>query len=284
MFELRAWRRLAARLCRIAICAALLGAFFCASLAADESVSSQPNEPPAVLSYDFTPDDIPIEGAPIAPPPSVSADVPPERAASSPIEELLQTDSCKAVALRAFTALLPKSPLSHDLLAVAANANCERLASEIGVVLRPASGKSLELLGRYVRFFLDEAKLTSEVAAFLKSIVTGFGNAGVVVYTRDGLRSSYAVGSLGIPFRETTSDTAGKTQPVRVFSARHGVCIPFSRGERFLVELKGNGQAPVSLWKILPDGAQRKDYPAGVWEREVTIYGDRIKPGPAVPP
>ena len=62
----------------------------------------------------------------------------------------------------------------------------------------------------------------------------------------------------------------------RIYKADDVVYIPFSYGEIFLLDLVGSEQGEAVVWKILPGGVNRKAWPAGPWEREITIRGDKV--------
>ncbi|EHM09317.1 hypothetical protein TheveDRAFT_0130 [Thermanaerovibrio velox DSM 12556] len=50
----------------------------------------------------------------------------------------------------------------------------------------------------------------------------------------------------------------------------------FPRKGRVLLNLRGNGSSAVEIVKVLKEGEVRRSYPAGTWERDVEVIGDRL--------
>ena len=54
------------------------------------------------------------------------------------------------------------------------------------------------------------------------------------------------------------------------------VFVPLENGEVLKVDLYGSGTAKVRMWKMLQGGMNSKVWEAGIWEREVTVRGDKL--------
>ena len=100
----------------------------------------------------------------------------------------------------------------------------------------------------------------------LQGVLTGArgGPWGLVRVDRGGLKALRLLDTQGAPYGGP-----------KVVLPRETL-VGLRAGQRLVLRLSGNGGAPVTLTKILPEGVRSKTYPAGTWEKAVTVYGDRL--------
>lgn len=152
-------------------------------------------------------------------------------------------------------------------------------ARKLGEVLGLQRKNSKAYLGFYCRKVLPLLSGDlNERAEFLRWFLTGYGKSGVVMVSVEGVKKLSASGRRRGEFWKFVEDGKVPSEKLeRIYKADDVVYIPFSSGEIFLVDIVGSDRGEAAVWKILPGGVNRKAWPAGPWEREITIRGDRVK-------
>lgn len=151
-------------------------------------------------------------------------------------------------------------------------------ARTLGEMLGLQRKNSKAYLGFYCRKALPSLSGDlNDRAEFLRWFLTGYGKSGVVMVSEEGIKKLSASGRRRGEFWKFVEDGKVPSEKLeRIYKADDVVYIPFSYGEIFLLDLVGSEQGEAVVWKILPGGVNRKAWPAGPWEREITIRGDRI--------
>ena len=151
-------------------------------------------------------------------------------------------------------------------------------ARTLGEILGLQRKNSKAYLGFYCRKALPT--LSGDIndrAEFLRWFLTGYGKSGVVMVSEEGIKKLRASGRRRGEFWKFVEDGKVPSEKLeRIYKADDVVYIPFSPGEIFLLDIVGSEQGEAVVWKILPGGVNRKAWPAGPWEREITIRGDRV--------
>lgn len=163
-----------------------------------------------------------------------------------------------------------------------AEKNEEKAASLLGKALREHfSSTPRHALGRFGEALIATASDKKEAIRFLRAFASGYGTEGLLVFTHEGLSTQKAgaqPNQLNFSAAPKALRLASEPKAARMFKGPLFSVIPFSEGERFYLRIKSNAKAIVSLWKILPQGINHKEYPAKNWEKEITVYGDRLVP------
>lgn len=150
-------------------------------------------------------------------------------------------------------------------------------ARKLGEILGRERKKSREYLGYYCRKALPGASGDmNKKAQFLSWFLSGYGKLGVLMVSTEGIESLSASGRRRGEFWKVVDEgkvPTGKLE--RIYRSDDAIYIPFSSGEIFILDIIASGEGEVALWKILPEGVNRKIWAAGIWEREITIRGDR---------
>lgn len=151
-------------------------------------------------------------------------------------------------------------------------------ARTLGEMLGLQRKNSKAYLGFYCRKALPTLSGDlNDRAEFLRWFLTGYGKSGVVMVSEEGIKKLRASGRRRGEFWKFVEDGKVPSEKLeRIYKADDVVYIPFSYGEIFLLDLVGSEQGEAVVWKILPAGVNRKAWPAGPWEREITIRGDRV--------
>ena len=151
-------------------------------------------------------------------------------------------------------------------------------ARTLGEMLGLQRKNSKAYLGFYCRKALPTLSGDlNDRAEFLRWFLTGYGKSGVVMVSEEGIKKLSASGRRRGEFWKFVEDSKVPSEKLeRIYKADDVVYIPFSPGEIFLLDIVGSEQGEAVVWKILPGGVNRKAWPAGPWEREITIRGDRI--------
>ena len=151
-------------------------------------------------------------------------------------------------------------------------------ARTLGEILGLQRKNSKAYLGFYCRKALPTLSGDlNDRAEFLRWFLTGYGKSGVVMVSEEGIKKLRASGRRRGEFWKFVEDGKVPSEKLeRIYKADDVVYIPFSPGEIFLLDIVGSEQGEAVVWKILPGGVNRKAWPAGPWEREITIRGDRI--------
>ena len=151
-------------------------------------------------------------------------------------------------------------------------------ARTLGEMLGLQRKNSKAYLGFYCRKALPSLSGDlNDRAEFLRWFLTGYGKSGVVMVSEEGIKKLSASGRRRGEFWKFVEDGKVPSEKLeRIYKADDVVYIPFSYGEIFLLDLVGSEQGEAVVWKILPGGVNRKAWPAGPWEREITIRGDKV--------
>lgn len=151
-------------------------------------------------------------------------------------------------------------------------------AQKIGEILGRDRKNSKAYLGFYCRKALPSVMGDlNERIQFLRWFLTGYGRSGVVMVSGEGVKTLSASGRRRGEFWKFVQEGQVPSEKLeRIYKADDVVYIPFSSGEIFILDIVGSGQGEAVVWKILPGGVNRKSWPAGPWEREITIRGDRV--------
>ncbi|MGD9666210.1 MAG: hypothetical protein AB7U31_01995 [Synergistaceae bacterium] len=151
-------------------------------------------------------------------------------------------------------------------------------ARTLGEILGIQRKNSKAYLGFYCRKALPSLSGDlNDRAEFLRWFLTGYGKSGVVMVSEEGIKKLSASGRRRGEFWKFVEDGKVPSEKLeRIYKADDVVYIPFSSGEIFLLDIVGSEQGEAVVWKILPGGVNRKAWPAGPWEREITIRGDRV--------
>ena len=151
-------------------------------------------------------------------------------------------------------------------------------ARTLGEMLGLQRKNSKAYLGFYCRKALPTLSGDlNDRAEFLRWFLTGYGKSGVVMVSEEGIKKLSASGRRRGEFWKFVEDGKVPSEKLeRIYKADGVVYIPFSPGEIFLLDIVGSEQGEAVVWKILPGGVNRKAWPAGPWEREITIRGDRV--------
>ena len=151
-------------------------------------------------------------------------------------------------------------------------------ARTLGEMLGLQRKNSKAYLGFYCRKALPTLSGDlNDRAEFLRWFLTGYGKSGVVMVSEEGIKKLSASGRRRGEFWKFVEDGKVPSEKLeRIYKADGVVYIPFSPGEIFLLDIVGSEQGEAVVWKILPGGVNRKAWPAGPWEREITIRGDKV--------
>lgn len=133
-------------------------------------------------------------------------------------------------------------------------------------------------LGFYCRKALSGVKGDmNERIRFLSWFLIGYGKNGVAVVSADGVESLSASGRRrGEPWKNVEEGNVPSGKLDRIYRSPEAVYIPFSSGEIFIIDIVGSDNGEVSVWKVLPGSVNKKSWPGGQWEREVTVRGDKL--------
>jgi hypothetical protein len=128
-----------------------------------------------------------------------------------------------------------------------------------GYLRRVFSVSLLPYLGRYSSALSSSGKGEDEISSFLGAIMKGFGDCGVLIFTRGGLAEW-----------DAKDGTAYE-------NARY-ISVPFSSRENIAVRIIGSGAEDVSMWKIIAQGTNAKKYPKGKWIKEIAVHTSEVRP------
>jgi hypothetical protein len=134
-------------------------------------------------------------------------------------------------------------------------------AEFLGRAFKNTPGASdLSALGKFADAVVSVLDIES-ASPFMQSFLSGYGSAGVLVMTKSGVKS-------------------WNTDLATNFSSSSGsyVVIPFNAEKNFILNVEGSDEGATSLWKIVPQGVNRKEYAKGDWEKEITVYTAQLAP------
>lgn len=151
----------------------------------------------------------------------------------------------------------------------------DKAASVIGHAIATENDFSLFRLGRFCLDTLPAAGPVDAQAEFLTGFMRGYSRSGILMFTTYGLKGYKAYPmSRGTPWLKVPSGATSAATDERVYVGKGVAFIPFAYGAKFKLDVTANGGHSLTLWKILPEGANVKSWPAGVWEKEITVRGD----------
>lgn len=137
----------------------------------------------------------------------------------------------------------------------------------------------LHTLGHYAQSLTASETDVKEIVRFLQVFMQGYTGHGLVITTPLGIASLNATDLSKSAFTDAPNGLRGAGNPrERIARGKKLTIIPFTQGETLILQIKGSGKTNAQLWKVLPDGINAKNYPAGQWEKEITVYGDRLTP------
>jgi hypothetical protein len=157
----------------------------------------------------------------------------------------------------------PNAGAESDTLArgFLASGDSSGAARALGAQLRKSFGSShITSLGIFASALAASGRGEAEIINFLKAVMNGFGDAGVLLFTRNGV--------------EKWSLSSGATAHE---NSRY-VAVPFSSRQNITVTLVGSSLEDVSLWKIISDGTNAKKYEKGNWIKEITVFTSEAIP------
>ena len=138
---------------------------------------------------------------------------------------------------------------------------------------------SLHILGHYAQSLTASAADTKEIVRFLQMFMQGYTGYGLIIATPPGIASLSATDSAKTTLTDAPNGLKGPgNSKARIYRGKRLTVIPFTQGETLILRVKGSGKAEAQLWKVMPEGINAKNYPAGPWEKEITVYGDRLTP------
>jgi hypothetical protein len=120
---------------------------------------------------------------------------------------------------------------------------------------------SSEAIGKYVDALLSSGLDIDSVARFVSDFLAGYNGYGVIILSKSGVKTWSA------DLQRQASITGDKY-----------VVIPFDTSNNFILNLEGSGEGDTSLWKSVPQGVNKKIYPAGDWDKQITVNTGRLTP------
>ncbi|NLD06197.1 MAG: hypothetical protein GX672_09990 [Synergistaceae bacterium] len=171
-----------------------------------------------------------------------------------------------------------KNELSISIKKLLIEGRGKDAAQKIGEVLGRQRKNSKAYLGFYCKKALPSiAGGLNERAQFLSWFLVGYGKSGLVMVSKEGIEKLSASGRRRGEFWKLVEEGKIPSEKLeRIYETDDAVYIPFSSGEIFILDIVGSDQGEAAVWKILPEGINRKTWSAGPWEREITIRGDRV--------
>ena len=148
----------------------------------------------------------------------------------------------------------------------------------LGAAVGAENKSSLAYLGQFCVSVLPLAGSELEPQLkFISGFVSGYGKGGLLIMAKDGVSKFRVYGKRrGIPYTSVAADKTPTDSLARIYSGGRMVFVPLENGEVLKVDLYGSGTAKVRMWKMLQGGMNSKVWEAGIWEREVTVRGDKL--------
>ncbi|MDR3254553.1 MAG: hypothetical protein LBT31_03165 [Synergistaceae bacterium] len=135
-------------------------------------------------------------------------------------------------------------------------------AAILGQTFKTAPGVSgPSSFARFVNAILAAETGVDSVAPFIRHFLSGYGNTGILIITKSGVKKWIT----SIPV-ETSA------------SSEQFVIITFGTDKNFVLNVEGSGTGATTIWKIVPQGINKKEYASGEWEKEITVHTERITP------
>lgn len=148
----------------------------------------------------------------------------------------------------------------------------------IGSALGRERKNSLSYLGWYCTHVLQYLDVgLDETVKFLGGFVSGYGKTGVLILNDEGINTIKVFGrKRGTQWKIVPEGSVPTDKFERIYKGQAAMFIPFSVGEIFTIDVYGAANGTVKMWKIHPGGINVKSWQGGLWEREVTVRGDRV--------
>jgi hypothetical protein len=138
----------------------------------------------------------------------------------------------------------------------------EGAAALLGAAMKSASAASpAQTLSRYADALIASGEEMDSIARFIQNFLAGYDNLGVLILTKSGVKL-WNSSKEGSPFLENDSY----------------ILIPFHTDQNFILNLEGSGKGDTIIWKIVKQGVNKKDYPSGGWEKEITVHTGLLTP------
>jgi hypothetical protein len=138
----------------------------------------------------------------------------------------------------------------------------EGAAALLGEAMKGVSADTpARTLSRYVDALIASGESIDSIARFVQNFLIGYDDLGMLILTKSGVKS-WNFSEEGGPFLENDAY----------------VLIPFNTDKNFILNAEGSGDGDTSIWKIVRRGVNKKDYPAGDWEKEITVHTGLLTP------
>ncbi|MDO4988400.1 MAG: hypothetical protein Q4E17_05195 [Synergistes sp.] len=148
----------------------------------------------------------------------------------------------------------------------------EKAASVIGRAIGKECDFSLHRLGTFCLNTLPTAGNFDAQAEFITGFMRGYSNTGLVMFDTAGLKS-YGAANLDHTshWMNVPDGSSSPASNERIYVGKGIVFIPFVYGKSFNVNCVANGKANVRMIKMLPDFVNKRNWGAGVWEKEIKV-------------
>ncbi len=171
--------------------------------------------------------------------------------------------------------------LTHDIHAALGQGQNAQAASLLGTAMRKtqASSSPSHVLGKYLETLAGAGASIDELSPYIQNFLRGYGGYGTLILSRSGVASWKAITPEGTTLAPAPRGLGEAVSPqARLYVGDRYVVIPFELGKNFTLNITGANKGGTSLWKILPEGVNRKTYPQGDWEKEIAVYAGQVQP------
>ena len=110
----------------------------------------------------------------------------------------------------------------------------------------------IHTLGRYVATLGDSAVSHEGLVLFLESFLNGFRRHGVLLISKDGVRSYNVLSSRGLSLSKAPDTLMSTPSRARIFENENLIIIPYRQGETLTLHVEGNPQKPFTAWDVVP--------------------------------
>lgn len=170
--------------------------------------------------------------------------------------------------------------LTQDIHTALQQGGSAQAASFLGAAMKKTGASSpSHTLGKYVETLAETQMNVDELSPYIQSFLRGYGGYGVLILSRSGVASWKAImpdNTALVPAPKNLGENA--SAQARLYVGDRYVVIPFELGKNFTLNIAGSNKGGTSLWKVMPEGVNRKTYPQGDWEKEVTVYAGQVQP------
>ena len=170
--------------------------------------------------------------------------------------------------------------LTHDVQSALQQGQKDQAASLLGAGMKKIGVSSpVHVLGRYVETLAESQTSIEEISSYIQNFLRGYGGYGVLIVSRSGVASWNAVSPDKAALSTAPKNlVASVPAQARLYVGDRYLVIPFETGKNFTLNLTGSNKGSASLWKIIPEGVNRKNYPQGDWEKEISVHGGQLLP------